>query len=117
EMQTETLSQFPISISTSEQSVGFPTGGPLGRQMGSGGSNSFESFPDEDVVYQYQRGSNRITHTNVLTEEFLNYIEELETELPGAVNTITYTNVPTCCPDNSDMLSKCFRHAVLMLPE
>ena len=88
-MQTETLSGFPITISTTEQSFNVEemrARGPLGEQA----SSTAAKFPDSTIIYRYNREEQTTKHTNVLTTDYLAYIDELKTALPDAVNTIAY---------------------------
>jgi putative ABC transport system permease protein len=87
DMQYDTLSSFPISITTDEQRVDFNH-----MQMITDKDNSkgLEEFPEESVLYRFDRNANVKSHKNILTKEYLDYIGQLETELPGTVNAITY---------------------------
>jgi len=87
-MQSEALSGFPISISTGEQSVDFNERPAMGKDAEATG---FEKFTSDDVIYRYDSTANTTSHTNVLTDDYLNYVSQLETSLPNAVNTISYT--------------------------
>lgn len=87
-MQSETLSGFPVTISTSEQSVDFSGPRMMGQDNDAAG---FEKFTDKDVIYRYDPGENVKTHTNILTDDYLDYVAGIETELPDTVNTISYT--------------------------
>ncbi len=86
-MQAETLSGFPISITTGEQRIDFNDRRPFGQDT----EATFEKFSDEDVFYRYDSDVNTTNHTNVLTSDYLEYITKLEQTLPDAVNTISYT--------------------------
>lgn len=85
-MQSDTLANFPIMIDTSEQLVDFTEMGPPHQQN----TGDFEEFPEETVIYRYDNSENFETHTNVLTEDFLDYIDQMENELPDAVDNISY---------------------------
>ena len=90
-MQTDTLSGFPITISTSEQRIDRSGRNPfMGGGGGSGNTSQFTEFPDDTTIYNYDRSANQTTHTNVLTDEYLAYISKLQATLPGTVNTISY---------------------------
>lgn len=86
--QSDTLSGYPITITTNSQMVDFEGGGP-----NSGATAPWEvnvEFPDEDILYAYD-SQDSTEHQNVITADYLAYIERLETELPEAVNDIAYT--------------------------
>ncbi len=89
-MQTETLSGFPITISTREQSFDISARTSMNQMMGEDAESEYQEFPQSDAIYRYDSGANTTTHTNQLTEEYLNYIADIRNVLPGAVNTIAY---------------------------
>lgn len=88
--QSDTLSGYPITITTNEQTIDF-------TQQGSpttGATADWEDYveyPDENILYSYDPEETSTQHQNVITQEYLAYIGNLENELPGAVNDIAYT--------------------------
>jgi putative ABC transport system permease protein len=90
-MQSDTLSSYPITISTGEQTIEFGPSGP-GGLAGNDGESAYEEFPDENSLFSYNREENSTTHINVITQDYLNYIGELKTELPNEVNDISYSH-------------------------
>lgn len=88
DMQSDTLSSFPISVGINEQAIDFTNRGPMGNDEN---NDVFEEFTDASVIYRYDSSANVTRHTNVITSDYLAYIAELETELPDAVNAISYT--------------------------
>ncbi len=87
-MQTDTLSGFPVTIGTTEQSFDMSSRNPMMDNQDT--TQSYEEFPDNDVIYRYDSEANTTTHTNILDEEYIAYIEGIQDELPDAVNTISY---------------------------
>lgn len=87
-MQSETLSGFPISVSTTEQNIDFSSRGPMGQESD---TTSFKKYPADDVLYRYDSEANTTRHTNIFTQDYWDYINKLETALPGTVNTISYS--------------------------
>lgn len=87
-MQSETLSGFPVSITTGEQNVDF-TDRPALR--GDTQAAQYEKYTAEEVIYRYDSKENTTKHTNIITDDYLDYISELETALPNTVNTISYS--------------------------
>ncbi len=85
-MQSDALAGFPISINTNTQNVNFNNRGPNADK-----NNTLPEFPNNDVLYRYDSSANTTAHTNVLTPDYLDYIANLQTALPDAVNTISYT--------------------------
>lgn len=92
-LQSDTLSSFPISITTGEQIVDFTEQGPPGPGSfeRSNDASTYTEYPEENIVYSYDREENSTRHTNIITQDYLNYIEKIKAELPNAVNNITYT--------------------------
>lgn len=87
EMQSDTLSGFPITVSTGEQTLDLTQRPGLSVQS----AVSFEEFPESDVLYAYDPEKNTTTHENRITQDYLTYIDNLETTLPDTVNNISYT--------------------------
>lgn len=87
EMQTDTLANFPIMIDTNEQFIDYTETGSQNEQT----ENEFEEFPDDTVIYRHVRNENMTMHTNTFTDEFLEYVNQLEEELPNAVSNIAYS--------------------------
>jgi putative ABC transport system permease protein len=86
-MMSDTLAGFPITIGTNEQ-VSFGGGdNPFGNGTSGG---SFDQFPASDTIHRYDQTAYQTRHTNILTDDFLNYIGNIETALPGATNAVTY---------------------------
>lgn len=87
-MQSETLSGFPISVSTTEQNIDFSSRGPMDQESD---TTSFKKYPADNVLYRYDSEANTTSHTNIFTQDYWDYINKLETSLPGTVNTISYS--------------------------
>lgn len=88
-MQSDTLSSFPITISTGEQTIDLTERGPGGLE-GNQDAAGYTEYPKDNVMYSYDREKNSTKHSNIITEDYLNYIGKLEAELPNAVNNISY---------------------------
>ena len=88
DMQSEALSGFPISITTGEQSVNFSDRNMMTQNNDEAG---FEKFTSDDLVYRYDSSADTTKHANILTADYMDYISNLESTLPNAVNTISYT--------------------------
>lgn len=84
-MQSKALSGFPIAVNTTAQKI------QMRNTRQDKSDEEYKKFPSGNVVYSYDKDQNTTQHTNVLTEDYLNYIGKLETSLPGAVNNISYT--------------------------
>lgn len=86
-MQSDTLSGFPITISTGEQDVDFSQRMTLG---GNDTETKYTERPTDNVLYSYDKDANTVKHTNIITNDYLGFIGKLETALPGTVNNISY---------------------------
>jgi putative ABC transport system permease protein len=86
DMQSETLSGFPITISTGEQIID-----RLQDRHDRNNGSEFTEYPDTGFIYSYDREKNTTRHSNIITQDYLDYIGKLETELPDTINNISYT--------------------------
>lgn len=86
-MQADTLSGFPITVSTGEQTINMGRPGWNNTK-----STTYKEYPGDNVLYSYDREKNSTKHSNIITQVYLDYIGKLETELPGMVNNISYTH-------------------------
>lgn len=86
-MQTDTLSGFPITISSTEQSIDMGASNPI---MGDENTSEYTEFPAGNTIHRYDSDANIKKHTNILSDEYLDYIAEIKTSLPDEVNTISY---------------------------
>ncbi len=89
--EKSTLAGFPITVSAGTSSSNNGLSFMTGENMW-GDDGSAVAFSDEDVVYNYDNTDESTLHTNVFTDEYLSYIGSMETEIPDAVNEITYSH-------------------------
>lgn len=103
-MQTDALSGFPITISTSEQSFDMSARNPLAQEN----ANAYAEYPEGSAIYRYDRNDNQKKHTNIITEEYIRYLGNIKTELPDTVNTVSYQRGTTMniLADNGDSVIK-----------
>ncbi|ULT57459.1 ATP-binding cassette domain-containing protein [Neobacillus drentensis] len=87
-MQADALSGYPITINTGEQTMDLTDRGP-GRNNNAG---SFSEYPKKNIMYSYDKEKNSKKHSNIITQDYLNYIGKLETKVPNTVNNISYTH-------------------------
>lgn len=85
-MQSDTLSGFPISVSSNEQTIDMTRPSGLKSEK----SSTYTEYPDTNIVYSYDSEENSTKHLNIITQDYLDYIGGLEKELPGTVNNISY---------------------------
>lgn len=88
EYESETLSNFPIMISQSAAEIDADM--LKERQSAMMGATDEDAYPDEKVVYPTEPIIEKITHTNILTDEYMEHIENIDPEL---VSGISYTRM------------------------
>lgn len=86
--QTDTLSSYPIVINEDVGTIRITSNGGPGSLFSE--EEGEEAFPEGDIVYRYDSTESMITHTNILSEDYFSYIEDIDEEIPGAVNTVSY---------------------------
>ena len=84
-MQSDTLSGFPITISTGEQTIDFT--GSAGKDST---ADTYSEYPDDNILYSYDSEKNSTKHSNIITQDYIDYIGKLQTELPDTINNISY---------------------------
>lgn len=87
-MQSDALTGFPITIGTGEQMMDLTEIGPEGNNDAA----AYAEYPKNNIIYPYDSEKNSKKHSNIITQDYLNYIGKLETKLPDAVNNISYTH-------------------------
>lgn len=85
-MQSSTLSGYPITITTGEQTIDFTQ-----RPGSEGEATTLAEYPSDNVMYAYDSEKNSTKHSNIITSDYLDYVAKIETALPGTVNNIAYT--------------------------
>ncbi len=83
--QSETMSQFPITISK------VTTSQPTSDEDSLGSSNS--SFPDTKTVTAKVSDSDRSQHTNNIDQEYVDYIENIDPELSNNIGFTRSTGI------------------------
>ncbi len=87
-MQSDTLAGFPITIN---QNVSTTADIMEARRESSEdfmGGNTESDFPDTENILSYDPDENSRTHTNIITDEFLDYLGAMDESL---YNSISYT--------------------------
>lgn len=88
-LQTDTLSSYPITISTSAQTAMMRGEFSLDHAHS---TDALTEYPDGDVLYGYAEDEiDGLRHTNVLTDDYLAYVAALPDALPGTTTAISYT--------------------------
>ncbi|MBU5436809.1 ATP-binding cassette domain-containing protein [Tissierella sp. MSJ-40] len=89
QFQSDALSEFPVIISQSAMSMDAESMQEMRGQMQSPISGDRE-YTDSDEVYLYDSAENKITHTNKLTDEYLEYVNKID---PIICKSIGYTRM------------------------
>ena len=121
--EADTLSNFPITIT--RQATEMSTEDIM--NMGSGLNSEEGNYPNVQVIYPYDTASSMMIHKNIITEEYVNYINNINPDdtigisylrtvnmnmLLQNKNTVTYVNsqslgltaLPKEATDNSQFL-------------
>ncbi|MBO0413292.1 ATP-binding cassette domain-containing protein [Enterococcus hulanensis] len=85
-MQADTLANAPISIQAGEQTLDDNSDDFFGNTN----KNTASKNGTDDTIRVAEQTKEKTTHTNVLSKDYLNYIDNLSSELPEAINTITF---------------------------
>lgn len=78
EFQSDALAEFPILISQSAMSMDAET---LEQMQGMLANREANQYPDTDEVYLYDSTEQTIAHTNIFTEEYIDYLENIDPEI------------------------------------
>jgi len=79
--ETGALSNFPISIN--QTAMNLQNAGPPGQEK-----TELASYPAEKKLYPYDPSENSTLHANVLTKEYMDYLNKID---PKLIDGITYT--------------------------
>lgn len=85
--ESDSMAGFPIQIMQQSISMDSAT---MSQQMGSGGDADKKKFPKTDVIYPYDVAKESIAHTNVLTDDYVDYVEKID---PSIISGISYTRL------------------------
>ena len=91
QIQEDSLSSFPITITDTPQQIRRGMDNEDGRRQLLVQTDEVGKFPEDDIIHRYNSDANTIEHTNILTQEFFDYIAEIEAELPDAVSMVSYS--------------------------
>ncbi|MCL2434154.1 MAG: ATP-binding cassette domain-containing protein [Clostridia bacterium] len=87
-----TMSGFPLTVSAGTQRVDFNEMHNTIHEEGMFGQRGrYPEYPENDTLIRYDRTKNTRRHENIFIEEYLQYIVDMEAELPGDVTTVGYT--------------------------
>ena len=89
DFQRDTLAEFPILITQTSSSVNMEEIETLSQEMQNRVMGS-EEYTPTDKVYLYDPSTTRIVHTNVLSDEYLDYVKALD---PAICSSIGFTRL------------------------
>lgn len=81
--ETGALSNFPITISQAAMNMDVSDHAQFGK-------TNLTMYPTDKVVYPYDPSENSILHTNVFTQEYLDYVNGID---PALLDGISYTRM------------------------
>ena len=84
-IQSDTLSGFPITVDQFASAELEPDGP---GDILAPSESSAQSFTDEPTIYSYDQAESSTVHKNILSDDFLSYIEAMD---PTFYNSISYT--------------------------
>ena len=97
--QSDALAEFPIIISQTSMEVDPETIQSLHSQMQ---QNRPEQYADTDGVLLYHPSENRMTHENKLTEEYLDYLQQLDPQVCSNIGQVRITGMNMLKKDGDD---------------
>lgn len=89
EFENSTLSGFPIMINQKTAEVDMDAMREQHKELVSNSVNE-NQFPDVDYIYPYDPSESSIEHTNVFTDEYIEYIENID---PALLSGMSYTRL------------------------
>ena len=88
-MQSDTLAGFPLTISKTVNITNDMFTRPRSElNDATGNSDTSLDFPDTDIIYSYDSSANSLAHTNLITQDYLDYLLGLDSTL---YNSISYS--------------------------
>ncbi len=86
--ESGTLSTFPIMISQTSTEIDQQSLEDQGSMLGI--STDEDAYPKDKLIYPIESMAEKIIHTNIFTEEYMKYIEDIN---PALVSGISYTRM------------------------
>jgi len=83
DIESDSLAGFPITINQSVQTDSFGPGSDAPNPTDLG------DFPEEDIMYSYDEQSSFITHTNIMNDSLINYIEAMDASLYTSISYVS----------------------------
>ena len=77
DMQSDTLAGFPLTINETVRTSALNQP----RERMEDLANNDSDFPTESIIYSYDSFANTVTHTNIIDQDFLDYLSDLDPTL------------------------------------
>ena len=100
--EKSTLSQMPITISSQAMQMDEET---LEEQMQTS-TNKKDKYPTEQVVKPTESVMEKIVHTNNITKDYINYIENIDSNLLSGISYLKKTGLNLITKDNNNNYKK-----------
>lgn len=100
--EKSTLSQMPITISSQAMQMDEDT---LEEQMQTS-TNKKDKYPKEKVVKPTESVMEKIVHTNNITKDYINYIENIDSNLLSGISYLKKTGLNLITKDNNNNYKK-----------
>lgn len=100
--EKSTLSQMPITISSQAMQMDEDT---LEEQMQTS-TNKKDKYPTEQVVKPTESVMEKIVHTNNITKDYINYIENIDSNLLSGISYLKKTGLNLITKDNNNNYKK-----------
>ncbi|MDD5936052.1 MAG: ATP-binding cassette domain-containing protein [Clostridiales bacterium] len=92
QVQEDSLSGLPITITEHTETIEHGSNRHDGDGFASLTKKDEEGkFTDENIIYNYDRNANTIEHTNVFTQEYFDYVANIQTVIPDAISAVAYS--------------------------
>lgn len=99
-MQGDTLAGFPITID--ETFVSMDMSGPPGMRQ----EDSSNEFPDSGKIFSYNKNENMNIHYNLISQDYLDYIGNMDTKLYNSIALIRKINLNVIAKTGNDSYKK-----------
>ncbi|HBQ64649.1 MAG TPA: sulfate ABC transporter ATP-binding protein, partial [Clostridiales bacterium] len=90
--ESDTMTGFPVLISRTTAKVDFDKMKERRNEM-LGITRKENKYPAVDVIYPYDPSADSMTHTNVFTPEYLEYVEKIDPEWISGISYIRLVNM------------------------
>ncbi|MFR0881591.1 MAG: ATP-binding cassette domain-containing protein [Oscillospiraceae bacterium] len=97
--EADTLQQMPVIISQQSMNVDSDT-----MMKMSSDSEKYKDYPSEQEVYLFDSMQDTMMHTNKFTDEYLDYIDNIDPSLCKAANYTRLVNLNILRKDGSDII-------------